>query len=156
MVTALKKCIVGGILLFNKSKDRVLLVKHKKLGVWIYPGGHMRSDENPLECAIRETIEETATSFRVISSSKIEISGDGTSTLPNPLIIMKEIVPYSDEPHEHFDMIYLGLSDSDFYRTNDESTDAGWFSEDEINDLETFPNVRDIIRYGFLLMRERK
>lgn len=26
---------------------KVLLVKHLKLGVWLYPGGHVENDENP-------------------------------------------------------------------------------------------------------------
>ncbi|MEM3271650.1 MAG: NUDIX domain-containing protein [Thermoplasmatales archaeon] len=151
----MRKCIVGGVLLFNGSMDRVLLIKHKKLGVWIYPGGHMRQDENPFECALRETFEETRASFRVISSTNVEISGDGAVSLPNPLIIMKEIVPYREEPHEHFDMIYLGLADDDSYQTNDESSDSGWFSEDQIEELDTFDNVKSIIRYGFDVIRHR-
>jgi len=155
MASPLKKCIVGGVLLFNKERNKVLLLKHRKLGVWIYPGGHLQPDEDPLECAIRETREETGTTFHVVSSTNIEISGDGTVSLPQPLIIMKEIVPYAEGAHEHFDVIYLGVADEDYYITNQESVDSGWFTKEEIAELETFGNVKDIIRYGFEVINQR-
>ncbi|MEM0167402.1 MAG: hypothetical protein QW515_02060 [Thermoplasmatales archaeon] len=52
-------------------------------------------------------------------------------------------------------MIYLGLADDDSYQTNDESSDSGWFSEDQIEELDTFDNVKSIIRYGFDVIRHR-
>ncbi|MGC8645048.1 MAG: NUDIX hydrolase [Thermoplasmata archaeon] len=149
----MKKCIVAGVLLFNATGDRVLLLKHKKLSVWIYPGGHLQEGEDPLECAVRETKEETGASFHVVSSTDIEISGDGTVSLPHPLIIMREIVPYREGPHEHFDMIYLGIAEGDEYKTNHESSDSGWFTENQVSALETFGNVKEIIGYGFRVIR---
>ena len=65
----MKKCIVAGVLIFSEDGRKVLLVKHRKLGIWIYPGGHIEKSENPLECAIRESKEETGASFEILSTS---------------------------------------------------------------------------------------
>jgi 8-oxo-dGTP pyrophosphatase MutT (NUDIX family) len=40
-------------------EDKVLLVKHKKLGLWLNPGGHIDPGELPHEAAEREFYEET-------------------------------------------------------------------------------------------------
>lgn len=41
------------------DQGRVLLVKHKKLGMWLAPGGHVEENELPHQAAEREFFEET-------------------------------------------------------------------------------------------------
>ena len=36
----------------------VVLHRHKRLGIWLQPGGHIESNEQPWEAAVRETVEE--------------------------------------------------------------------------------------------------
>lgn len=117
--------------------------------MWIYPGGHMEEDENPLGCAVREAKEETGASFMILPNSDVSIDAGFTKSLPRPLIIMDEEVPYKDGHHQHFDMIYLGIAESMEFHRNDESSDCNWFNREEIADLKTYDNVREIIKYGF-------
>ncbi|MBP7768546.1 NUDIX domain-containing protein [Candidatus Woesebacteria bacterium] len=52
-----KICITAaGVLVWE---EKVLLVKHKKLGIWLNPGGHVEADELPHHAAEREFFEET-------------------------------------------------------------------------------------------------
>ena len=37
----------------------VVLHRHKRLGLWLQPGGHLEPGETPWEAAARESIEET-------------------------------------------------------------------------------------------------
>ena len=39
--------------------EGVLLHRHKRLGLWLQPGGHLDPGEPPLDAAVRETLEET-------------------------------------------------------------------------------------------------
>ena len=39
--------------------DHVLLIEHRKLGCWLYPGGHIEADEDPVHAVLREVSEET-------------------------------------------------------------------------------------------------
>lgn len=149
----MKKCLVAGTLIFTRDGKRVLLIRHRKLGVWIYPGGHLEKSETPLECAIREAKEETGASFNVISTSSVDIQSSAVKTMPQPLIIMNEIVPYKMAPHQHFDIIYLGVADKMKIRKNNESTECRWVEKDKIVSLETYENVKRIIEYGFEIYR---
>ena len=149
----MKKCIVAGVLIFSEDGRKVLLVKHRKLGMWIYPGGHIEKSENPLECAIRESKEETGASFEILSTSDFTIDSVSAKSTPQPLVLMNELVPYSEGPHEHFDMIYLGKATSSEFKNNEESSDCKWIDEGEIEGLETFSNVKEIIKFGFTEFR---
>ena len=40
-------------------RGRVLLHRHRKLGVWLPPGGHVEPHELPDDAAVREVLEET-------------------------------------------------------------------------------------------------
>lgn len=42
----------------------VLLHRHKRLGLWLQPGGHLEPGETPSEAALRETVEETGIAAR--------------------------------------------------------------------------------------------
>ena len=43
--------------------DGVLLHRHKRLGMWLQPGGHLEAGETPWAAARREAEEETGLSF---------------------------------------------------------------------------------------------
>lgn len=47
-------------LVYRKSRwPRALLVKHKRIGLWLPVGGDLLPDEKPIDGAIREVVEET-------------------------------------------------------------------------------------------------
>lgn len=47
---------------FVISSRGVLLHRHRLLGIWVQPGGHVDTKESPESAAIRETLEETGLS----------------------------------------------------------------------------------------------
>lgn len=44
---------------FVVSARGVILLRHRLLGIWVQPGGHVDPGEGPEEAALRETVEET-------------------------------------------------------------------------------------------------
>ena len=42
----------------------VLLHRHKRLGIWLQPGGHLEAGETPSDAALREAVEETGIRVR--------------------------------------------------------------------------------------------
>lgn len=44
---------------FITGPQGVLLHKHRRLGIWLQPGGHLEEGETPEEAARREALEET-------------------------------------------------------------------------------------------------
>jgi 8-oxo-dGTP pyrophosphatase MutT (NUDIX family) len=50
---------VTGSAIVRDSDGRILLHRHKRLGIWLQPGGHVDPGESCEEAALRETWEET-------------------------------------------------------------------------------------------------
>ncbi len=60
--------------------EQVLMMKRNKqpnLGLWVAPGGKIKIDEGPLECALRELQEETN-----LTATEIELRGITSHVLP--------------------------------------------------------------------------
>ena len=47
------------------SKDKVLLIHHKKLDLWLPVGGHIEKNETPDEALLREIKEEIGIDVRI-------------------------------------------------------------------------------------------
>ena len=155
-----KNCIVTDVLVFN-SKNEILLVKHKKLGTWIYPGGHVEENEVPDKAALRETLEETGLNVRLIDAvtNKPLYSDSGAKRLAQPLMIMLEDVPYSTGHHNHFDLLYIAepINGNESAKISDESENIGWFGEGEIDKLGIkFKSVAYVIHEAFKTYKKIK
>ena len=48
------------VAVYARKRDRVLVIAHKRTGLWLPIGGEMEAGETPLEAAVRELREETA------------------------------------------------------------------------------------------------
>ena len=126
-------------------ENKVLLHKHKKLGAWLPPGGHIELDEDPNEAALREVKEETGLD--------IELIGNPTAGLP-AMELRKDILPpkfinrhFFDKAkgdHEHVDLIYFGKAKTSGVRHEIEGGEIGWFTREEIerNDMGIWPDIR--------------
>ncbi len=138
-----KKCIIASSLIIRDGK--ILFVKHRKLGVWLYPGGHVEKDEFPSEAVTRETKEETGFEVEIVSDKAIELVDGMAHNIAQPFVIMLENVPYNDEPHIHFDMVYITRIVGGSQRLNEaESEDIRWFGIEELRELDTYANVKDV------------
>lgn len=140
-----KRCITASAIVIENGK--ALLIKHKKLGVWITPGGHVEIGEFPSEAAVRETKEETGIDISLVGRQNIEFYFKDAHTETPPFVIVYEEVPYTTGMHIHFDNIYLARIKEGTAKLNAaESTDIGWFGKGEIDELGTYPNVAESVK----------
>jgi 8-oxo-dGTP pyrophosphatase MutT (NUDIX family) len=94
-----------------------VLHRHKKLGIWMQPGGHIDAGETPEEAALREATEELGLAV--------------THPPAGPLLLHLD-VHEAAHGHTHLDLRYLLLgADEDPHPPPDESPDARWCSWDE-------------------------
>ncbi|HEX7017758.1 MAG TPA: NUDIX domain-containing protein [Patescibacteria group bacterium] len=165
-----KVCLTAAGILLHQGK--VLLVKHKKLGIWLNPGGHIEPNELPHQAAEREFWEETGVRVEAYTPG-LEQAKDESEYLPNPLFtnlhwISKENYQARTSNQEskdkvwgkgceqHLGFLYLvrPINGQVAFKENREETDGiAWFSEDEIDDLETSENIRFEVKYAFQLQR---
>jgi len=133
-------------IVFN-PKGEVLMMKHKKLGVWLPPGGHIDENELPCDACLREIFEETGVKAEIISSSpQIGLANDAhCKELAQPFVILLEDIEKTWQ-HNHIDLVYICRADADALIKNEaEADDIGWFTPDEVRKLDTFNNVRRVI-----------
>src|SRR5688572_115523 len=79
-----KICLTASGTLIHQGK--ILLVKHKKLGFWLTPGGHLEPGEMPHQAAEREFWEETSVKVKAAPMGFFPKTGDAqTEFLPVPL-----------------------------------------------------------------------
>jgi 8-oxo-dGTP pyrophosphatase MutT (NUDIX family) len=80
---------------------------HPKIALWLPPGGHIDPDEDPVQAAIREALEETGIPCEVVPHEP-PLAFDNVAQLPSPLKIIVADVPASaGEPeHQHIDLSY--------------------------------------------------
>jgi 8-oxo-dGTP pyrophosphatase MutT (NUDIX family) len=98
----------------------VVLHKHRVLGLWIQPGGHIDDGETPWEAAVRETIEETGLPARLPSYEGV-----------SPPIAHVDVHP-GPRGHTHLDVRYVVESDDvDPAPPAGESPDVHWFEWDD-------------------------
>ena len=112
----------------NKERTKMLVVYHKILDGWIYPGGHADGEDDLLAVAVREVEEETSLNAKVINQNIFAIQ-----TLP-----VKGHVKRGKyvSTHIHFDVVYLLEADDKIplvYR-EEESKGVKWIPFNEATD----------------------
>lgn len=139
----IEKHFCVSVYVYNPKRKEFLLVHHKKLGVWVQPGGHVEINESPEEAAVREVFEETGLKIKIIGERKPR-----ESDYILPLAIQKNEI---SDTHIHMDFVYVAyvVEENDLVLNEQESTGIAWFTLDEIKDttFDTFPDVIEWAKY---------
>ena len=89
------------------SDGRTLLLWHSRLRMWLPPGGHCESNEDPVQAAVREAREESGLDVEVIAPPDLLVCS-GPRVLPPPAVILVEDIVRDDQPfHQHIDHVYF-------------------------------------------------
>jgi 8-oxo-dGTP pyrophosphatase MutT (NUDIX family) len=145
----LDKHYTAGVFIFsNTLPAKVLLIHHKKLERWLHVGGHQEEHENPVEAAVREVEEETGLDISGYLS-QVTPMDDRVNIIPRPDYLLEERIPAHGHEHEHYhiDQIYVvRIPEQPPHVPKREAHDVRWFTLEETEALELFPNTRTIIR----------
>ncbi|MBI63122.1 MAG: DNA mismatch repair protein MutT [Chloroflexi bacterium] len=94
---------------FVVFKNKIFLHWHAKVKEWLPPGGHIELNEDPIETAIRETIEELGIEIQIVNRKDNLFKFHDVDSIPSPeTILVEEVVDQTKGKHLHIDMIYYG------------------------------------------------
>jgi 8-oxo-dGTP diphosphatase len=141
-------------LVLNPEGNKGLMIFHRKLQIWLPPGGHVEPGELPHDAVVREVFEETGVKAVVIDASvPLALIHDREKQLPAPHWILHELIPaYKDKPsHLHYDFIYQLRAESEECIHAEGEVDATkWLTQEELLTIDTTEATRIIYR---LLLR---
>ncbi len=125
-------------------EGKVLLLHHKKLDRWLFPGGHVEPNESMDDAVMREVKEETGLDFEFLQFSDILKKDDEIKKLAIPF----HANLHSVGDHDHYGAYYLGrVSSLDFVKNN-ESEELRWVGKDELEEMDLYPNVKNMALWG--------
>lgn len=125
---------------FVVQRDSVLLLWHRKLQMWLPPGGHIEPNELPDDAAVREVMEEAGVDVVLVGDRGVSVGRP--RALVQPAGIQLEPIRPN---HEHIDLIYFARPrDSTRVEVvgNAESEAIGWFDRPNLRDLGVTAEVQ--------------
>lgn len=132
----------------NPSKDKVLLVLHKKLQKWLPAGGHVDAGELPHDAVVREVLEETGVNAKLLDACvNLDLHGYTEIQLPTPVSVFHEFIPArKDKPeHMHCDFIYVLLAEAEELTPQvEEVCQIGWFGLSELEALDATDGTKKL------------
>lgn len=146
---SIEKHFTASALIINKE-GKVLLMNHKKLGAWLYPGGHINTNETPDETVVREVKEETGLDVEIISDRNKDLADHKTDVLVlhQPYAILYEKIPGDIQHHYHIDMIYfceIKKGNDQLINNTKELADIAFFGLNDLKRIELFSNFRKLL-----------
>ena len=90
--------------MFVAWRGRLLMHRHRKLGMWLPCGGHVEPHELPDDAAVREVLEESGVRVELVGERALTLTG-APRQLMRPRGVQLETIRAG---HEHIDLIYFG------------------------------------------------
>jgi ADP-ribose pyrophosphatase YjhB (NUDIX family) len=126
---------------FVVHERRTLLLLHRKLNMWLPPGGHVDPHELPDEAAIREVREEAGLEVELLTTGSML---GNVRVLPQPYcILLEDIAP----GHQHIDLIYFARVRGGVLNPSERETQAArWVTWEELDAPDISEDIRELGR----------
>src|ERR671921_2946421 len=126
------------VAVFVVWEGKVLLHLHRRLGMWLPPGGHIENDELPDDAAVREVLEETGIRVRLVGERREDVEGPVQLHRP-PGVQLENIGP----GHQHIDLIYFAKPSGSTEIQEAFSGDrVGWYGPEDWSSMAVNAAVR--------------
>ena len=123
--------------IFDATREKVLLTRRSDNGQWCLPGGSMDPGESASECCAREVLEETGL---VISVGRLI----GVYSTPH------RITEYADGNRKQaLDLVFEAVRVGGELTVSDETTEVGYFSLEQMRSMEIMELYHERVNDAF-------
>jgi len=130
--------VTGSAWVINPACSHVLMLHHRKLDLWLQPGGHADGDTDIIRVALKETAEESGIDIQQIKLLSESIFDVDVHTVHDST---------HDFRHEHFDIRFLlEIDDSLPIPGNDESHEIGWVPLNQVSHFNNAISLRRMVQ----------
>lgn len=145
-------CLVATAYVVRDGKT--LLLKHKKLGMWLPPGGHVEPGETPDEGVRREVREETGLEIDFVAPPRAPVMNNGrVESLHEPQRVQVEEIPGHNH---HLDLVYFTAARPGSKEViNHESDEMRWHDAEELGGAHLNEEIRESGRDAIRFVTER-
>lgn len=139
--------VVSGFIFLD---NKVLLIHHKKLDLWLPVGGHIDENETPDEALVREAKEETNLDIEILNNLNFPLEGNIKKNLATPFYVNV----HSVGDHDHCSLFYICkvINPKDININEEELKNFKWFSKEELHNPEVPIDVRNQAIKAFELL----
>jgi 8-oxo-dGTP pyrophosphatase MutT (NUDIX family) len=126
------------VAVFVVWEGKVLLHLHRKLGMWLPPGGHIERGEIPDDAAVREVFEETGLDVELVGEKREDVKEP--VQLHRPAGVQLENI---GPGHQHIDLIYFARPAGPTAIKGAYSEDkVGWYAPEDWHEMAVNAEVR--------------
>ncbi len=119
--------VVAGYII---HQNKVLLIHHRKLDLWLPVGGHIDENETPDQALLREIKEEVGIDVKILNQSDIPSDGNIKYNLATPFYANV----HSVGDHNHCCLFYIcKVINSGQLKISKELKNFEWFTKDDLN-----------------------
>ncbi len=133
--------VSGSAWVLNQSRTHVLMLHHRKLDMWLQPGGHADNDPDMARVVLNEVHEESGVAKEHIHLVADEIFDVDVHTVYESA---------HDVRHEHYDIrLLVEIDDGVPIPGNSESHEIGWIPLEQVryfNNARSFQRLVDKTR----------
>ncbi|MBU0459968.1 MAG: NUDIX domain-containing protein [Nanoarchaeota archaeon] len=137
--------VVAGYII---HQNKVLLIHHRKLDLWLPVGGHIDENESPDQALLREIMEEVGVDVKILNYGDLPLGGNVKENMAIPFYTNV----HSVGDHDHYCLFYLCKAiNPEQLKINDEVKAYRWFTKEELNEDHILADVRNLCLKAFEL-----
>jgi 8-oxo-dGTP pyrophosphatase MutT (NUDIX family) len=142
--------VVAGYIISN---NKVLLIQHRKLDLWLPVGGHIEKNETADHALLREIKEEVGINAEILNKSDMSIEGNTKFNLAIPFYVNV----HSVGDHDHCCFFYVCKAiNPEKLKINKELKNFGWFTRDDLNKKHVPIDVKNQCLKAFEIFNQSK
>ena len=121
------KVLKAGCILINVKDKTIALVYRKKQNDYSFPKGHLEQGESLIDCAIRETAEETKRNCVILED--------------NPIYVEEYVTPNGENVRLYY---YLSKDIGPSNNNSEDTHDTYWIPYDKVEEFLSYDSLKEV------------